>query len=211
MITFPVQIPHPGRLRQRTVRFGCSLLAAWLFQCAFFASGWAPTRQAGPYAHAQSIPLPEYQVKAAFLFNFIKFVEWPGATGPSATTPFCIGILGKDSFGRTLEAVQANDDRWRQVTIKRFRRVEEAKECDLLFIGASEGGRLAQILRYLQKTSVLTVADLDGFCEAGGMINLVAAKNKVSFEINPEAARRTGLRIKSQLLKLAKITPEGER
>jgi len=141
------------------------------------------------------------QVKAAFLYNFMKFTEWPDA--PSSGT-ICLGVLGRDPFGEALEGVRGKTARGRRVVIARYRRVEEVKECDVLFISESERGRLAHVLRVLQGSRTLTVADQEGFCEAGGMINLVSVRNRVGFEVNIGAASRARLRISSQLLKLAR-------
>jgi hypothetical protein len=139
-------------------------------------------------------------VKAAFLFNFLKFTEWPDTS--SAT--ICLGVLGKDPFGDGLEALRGKTAKGRKVVIARFGRVEDAKDCDVLFIAESERGRLPHVLKSLQGSRTLTVGDQEGFCEAGGMINLVSARNKVGFEINVAAANRARLRISSQLLKLAR-------
>ena len=137
-------------------------------------------------AHAAPAASPEYQVKAAFLYNFMKFVDWP-SDGLNSATTISLGILGRDPFEDALE---------------------EVKGCDLLFICASEKGRLSQILKFTQNYRMLTVADQDGFCEAGGMINLVFVKNRVGFEVNVAAASRARLRISSQLLKLARSVTE---
>ena len=150
----------------------------------------------------------EYQIKAAFLYTITKFVEWP-ASGNTAQSPTLnIAILGQDPFGANLEPIKGKTARGRTIVFKHFRRVEDVKDCDVVFISASEKGRLARILKHLQSSPVLTVADQDGFCEAGGMINLITVKNRVVLEINVAAARRAQLTISSQLLKLAKIVTE---
>lgn len=143
----------------------------------------------------------EYQVKAAFLYNFTKFVEWPGdaTSGPT----LCVGVLGKDPFGEAIEGLKGKMAKGRKIKVMRFRRAEEAKDCDLLFVSASEKGHLTQILKNLQNSRALTVADQEGFCEAGGMINLVPVGNKVGFEVNVAAASRSRVRMSSHLLKLA--------
>lgn len=154
-------------------------------------------------AHAAPAATPEYQVKAAFIYNFMKFVEWPGdAAGPPGT--ISLGILGRDPFGDALDAVHGKYAKGRKVVVLHFRSLEEVKGCDLLFICASEKGRLSQTLKFANNFRMLTVADQDGFCEAGGMINLVFVKNRVGFEVNVAAASRSKLRISSQLLKLAR-------
>ncbi|GFO70484.1 hypothetical protein GMLC_40630 [Geomonas limicola] len=145
----------------------------------------------------------EYQVKAAFLYNFLKFVEWPSDSTTSSGS-LTLGILGKDPFGEAIEEVRGKTAKGRRIAVVHLRTPEEARDCDLLFISASERGRLAQILKTVQNYRVLTVADQEGFCQAGGMINLVSVKNRVGFEVNMAAATRVRLRISSQLLKLAR-------
>jgi len=149
----------------------------------------------------------EYQVKAAFLYNFMKFVEWPG-DGLSNPGTLTLGILGRDPFGDALDEVRDKTAKGRRVAVLHLRSIEEAKECDLLFVCASERGRLPQILRAVQNARVLTVADQEGFCQAGGIINLVFVNNRVGFEVNVAAATRVRLRVSSQLLKLARLVLE---
>jgi hypothetical protein len=149
----------------------------------------------------------EYQVKAAFLYNFVKFVEWPadGLGNPGTLT---IGILGKDPFGEAIEEVRGKTAKGRRIVVLRLHGVEELKECDLLFVCASEKGRLPQILKAVQNARTLTVGDQDSFCQAGGMVNLVFVKNRVGFEVNLAAASRARLRVSSQLLRLARLVLE---
>jgi len=159
------------------------------------------------HAHAGPPATSEYQVKAAFLYNFLKFVDWP-SDGMSAPGTICLGVLGRDPFEGALDEVQGKSAKGRKVVVVRYRTIEEAKGCDLLFISASEKGRLPQILKQLQNSRLLTVADQEGFCEAGGMINLVSIKNRVGFDVNVAAASRVRLKISSQLLKLARTVFE---
>jgi len=156
---------------------------------------------------ASAVANSEYQVKAAFLYNFMKFVDWPsdGLSTPGTVT---LGILGKDLFGEALEEVRGKTVKGRRVVVVHLHGVEELKECDLLYVCASERGRLPQILKTVQNSHVLTVADQDGFCQAGGIINLVFLKNRVGFEVNLGAANRARLRVSSQLLKLARLVLE---
>ena len=151
---------------------------------------------------AASAANSEYRVKAAFLYNFMKFVEWPSDGGGLPAT-ICLGVLGRDPFDDALEAVRGKSAKGRKVVVLHFRSIEEVKGCDLLFVSASEKGHLSQILKLAHNSHMLTVADQDGFCEAGGMINLVFLKNRVGFEVNVGAVSRAKLRISSQLLKLA--------
>lgn len=158
--------------------------------------GAAPAQAAPPTGS-------EYQVKAAFLYNFLKFVEWP-SDGLGTPGSICLGVLGRDPFEGALDQVEGKLAKGRKVVVTRFRSIEEVKGCELLFISASEKGRIPQILKHSQNQRMLTVADQDGFCESGGIINLVFIKNRVGFDVNMAAASRARLRISSQLLRLAR-------
>ena len=134
----------------------------------------------------------EYDVKAAFLANFAQFVKWPG--GSSGT----IGILGDDPFGGKLQnALQG------KLNIRHSKRPDDLKNCQIVFVSKSERGNVSAILSSLGEANVLTVGDSDGFAKQGGVIGFTMAGDKVRFEINTAAARRAGLVISSQLLKLA--------
>lgn len=152
---------------------------------------------------AQSPEVTEYEVKAVFLSHFAEFIEWPRERFYSPKDPIMIGILGRDPFGEILDRAVSG------IMVKeRFLRVEriglgEVPRCHILFIGASEEGRLAGILRSLEGQAVLTVSDIEGFGDQGGMIHLVLVGKKVRFAVNKRAAERAGLTISSQLLKLA--------
>jgi hypothetical protein len=161
----------------------------------------------GSAGEAEAAANSEYQVKAAFLFNFIKFIEWPsdGLSTPGTVT---LGIFGKDPFGEALDEVRGKTVKGRRVVVVHVHGSEDLKDCDLLYVCASERGRLPQILKSVQNSRVLTVADQDGFCQSGGMINLVFVNNRVGFEVNVGAAGRARLRVSSQLLKLARLVLE---
>jgi hypothetical protein len=153
---------------------------------------------------AQESQPTEYQIKAAFLFNFAKFVEWPPAAFAEATSPMVIGILGENPFRDDLErTIRGKTINNRPLVIKEFRSPAEATNCHVLFISTSEKQRLPEILKSLHGTSVLTVGETDRFTETGGMINFVAEGNKIRFQINEVAARNAGLKISSKLLNLA--------
>lgn len=151
-------------------------------------------------------PPTEYEVKAAFLFNFLKYVEWPAKAFPEANKPWAIGVLGDDPFGGALEnAVAAKTINERKITVRRAAQLEDLKECHLLFICQSEKSRAKRILTGLPGTATLTVSEFESFAEQGGMINFTMAANKVRFEINLKAAQQAGLKINFKLLNLAKI------
>ncbi|MBI4659408.1 MAG: YfiR family protein [Verrucomicrobia bacterium] len=146
----------------------------------------------------------EYQIKAAFLFNFAKFVEWPATAFPTETSPFCIGILGDDPFRKDLElTISGKKIGNRSLVIKRFPNARKIEFCHILFISPSENRELRQILDSLKGLATLTVGDkIEQFCEQGGMIDLIMAGNKVRFRINQHIAEKAGLKVSSRLLKL---------
>jgi hypothetical protein len=163
-------------------------------------------------AHAEPTVPTEYEVKAAFIYNFAKYIRWP--EGSEAKKTFRIGLIGKDPFGRILDdAVRDQSVEGRPIVLRRFESVEEVADCDILFIGASEKDNLKRILEVARKAPVLTVADMDQFAELGGMINLTTEERRVRFEMNVEAAERAGLKPGSKLLRLARIVsgPQGAR
>jgi len=176
----------------------------------------------GPQAWADSTASREYQVKAAFLYNFIKFVDWPKEKVADPNAPLVIGIIGKDPFENAFEPLQEKEARDRKVVIQRFEgfveleksgkkkkdqphpKSQDIQKCHLLFICPSESERIADIIASVKGHSVLTVADTQGFLESGGIINFIMEEQKVRFEINVTNARRAKLQIRSQLLRLAK-------
>lgn len=156
-------------------------------------------------AHSAESP-SEYQVKAVFVFNFSRFVEWPPQAFRSPTQPFAICILGEDPFGPKLdEAVRGEDINQHPLQIRRLRHVREADDCQILYIDRSEGGELHQILSALDHHSTLTVSELKDAAERGGMIQFLTENNRIRLRINVESARAAGLIISSKLLRPADI------
>jgi hypothetical protein len=152
---------------------------------------------------AQQANPTEYAVKAAYLYNFGKFVEWPVQVTAAADV-FTICVLGEDPFGATFDTTIAGESlNGKKVAVNRIARLQDAVSCRILFISSSEQGRLKEILAALDKTSVLTVSDMPQFTRRGGMIQFIMAANKVRFEVNLTNAERTGLTLSSQLLKVA--------
>jgi len=152
---------------------------------------------------------PEYLIKAAYLYNFTKFVEWPPEAFKDNLSPINLYILGADPFGVTLDSIKNRMVQGRRLNIKHVNHIEEISGCHILFISASEKENLRSILRALKNSTILTVSEIERFGQRGGIINFILVENKIHFEINPDAAQQSGLKISSQLLKLAKIvTPE---
>jgi YfiR/HmsC-like len=153
---------------------------------------------------AQDASPSEYQIKAAFLYNFAKFVQWPPQAFAGPGSPMVIGVLGDNVFGDNLERTIRNktiDNH--PFEFREFHSVKEATNCQILFISPSEKKRLPKILNGLRGTSVLTVSETDHFIEAGGMINFDIEDSEVHFQINNAAAKKSGLIISSKLLSLA--------
>ncbi|MCE5310059.1 MAG: YfiR family protein [Acidobacteriales bacterium] len=149
----------------------------------------------------------EYRVKAAFLYNFARFAEWPQSRNAA---PLVIGVLGADPFGGALaNTVHGKTIGGRQIVVRRVGSVEAASGCAILFVSSSERNRWPEILTPLRHTAVLTVGDAPGFLAAGGVMNFYLENNRVRFELNPAAARRSGLKLSAQLIRLAQV--EGQR
>lgn len=171
-----------------------------------------------PKARADTAPNKEQQIKAAFIYNFIKFVDWPKEKMADSNEPITIGIIGKDPFGKAFEPIKKKQVKGKKVVIKRFKGFEELKQsseqieairkCHLLFICSSKKN-LKEVINSVKDHSVLTVADIKGFLESGGIINFLIEDKKVRFEINNTAAKQAKLKIRSKLLRLAKrVIPE---
>ncbi len=171
---------------------------------------------------AETEPNREYRIKAAFLYNFIKFVDWPKEKIADTNEPITIGIIGKDPFGDAFEPLKNKQLKSKEVAIKRFKSLEEMKKadsegkqelneqietirkCHILFICSSEQENLGEIINLVKEHNVLTVAEMTGCLKAGGIINLLMEEEKVRFEINASAAKKAGLKVSSDLLRLAK-------
>ncbi len=156
-------------------------------------------------SHGQEAQPSEYQVKAAFILNFAKFVNWPPDAFPDAQSPLHIGVFGENRFGPDLERTVRNKTlNNRPIVVKECRTLEEAKKCHLLFIGTSEKKPLQEVLDGLAGMNILTVGETENFIKSGGMINFFREGNRFRFEINDEAAKKAGLKIDSKLLGLGK-------
>jgi hypothetical protein len=183
-------IPVSQRARQTMI-----ILA--IFVCAHIV--------AAPNARAQDA-LSEYQVKAAYLFNFLKFVEWPDDAFADSLAPIVIGVVGEDPFGSALPQVTIGKTvQGRDLVIRKYHSGEDVRGAHILFISPSEKKRLPMILSSLHGSSVLTVADTDGFLDAGGMIQFLNENDRVRFAINVDATSRARLKMSSKLLSLAKV------
>jgi hypothetical protein len=188
---------------------------------ALFSQPW--TRRAGLFLFvlflcgalrlsAQTIISKEYQIKAVCLFNFAQFVKWPSGAFVNADTPFRIGILGNDPFGTFLdETVRGEKVDGHPLVIERYKNVEDAKDCQILFISQSEKEKIESILTDLKGRNILTVGDMEGFNKSGGVIRFFMQENKIHLMVNLKAAKNDRLSISSKVLRLAEIVePEKE-
>lgn len=154
--------------------------------------------------HAQGLRTSPYQLKAAFLYNFAKFIDWPPTSFQDDKSPFIIGVLGNNPFGTDLNQMVAgktiNDH---PILIANFHATTDVTNCQILFISSSEKKMFPAIIERLRSIPVLTVSESDGFLEAGGMVNFVQDSSKIHFQINNDAAKSSGLKISSRLLSLA--------
>ncbi len=159
-----------------------------------------------------SLPLPaqaqenrEYLIKAGFLYNLAKFLEYPAGSFKNDTCPFILLIYGTDPFGSAVEAIRDKPIKGRRLVVKQAQRLEQLEEAHMVYIGSSEKRNLKAIFAALSGRPVLTVSDQNFFAEAGGMVGLVTAEEKIKLEINLEAVKPSRIGVDFQLLKLARI------
>ena len=179
---------------------------AALVACALTAGDLLPAARGHRLPHGVAVagaaPVDEDQVKAAFLFNFAKFVTWPA--GLAEGEPIALCVLGSDSFDEALEEVIGSRPvGGRSVVVRPVSSTIEIGACQIVFVRASEHSRAASILEHVGDKPVLTVGESEGFAARGGIINFRVEESRVRFEVNPAAAKRAGLELSSQLLKLA--------
>lgn len=157
---------------------------------------------------AADAPPSEYKLKAAFLFHFSQFVDWPARSFSDGQAPFVIGVLGNNPFAADLEqTIHGKIVGNHLLTVKQFHSLAEvATNCQILFISSSEQARLPEIFLSLAGSNILTVGEADNFGEAGGMIHFVLEGTKIRFRVNEVAATRAGLKISAKLLNLASHT-----
>jgi hypothetical protein len=145
----------------------------------------------------------EYEVKAGFVYNFVKFVDWPEKSSPPGRSTMTLCVIGKDPFGSAVEEIRGKTVRGRRLEVRHIYSLRDLRECQALFIASSERERLPRIVESAKEANVLTIADSAGFGQQGVIINLLVEDKKVKFEINVEKARQARLVVSSKLLKLA--------
>ena len=158
-----------------------------------------------PGDNAWASEFDEYAVKAAYLYNFAKYVEWPPKAFPVASAPLLICIAGANPFGEALAALSGKTVESHPVEVRHIPMATSLDPCHIVFIGRAEQGRLKTVLAKLAFRPILTVSDIGDFARAGGMIGLVEAEQRIRFDINLTATQQANLKLSSQLLKLATI------
>jgi hypothetical protein len=154
----------------------------------------------------------EYLIKAGFIYNFAKLVEWPTSSFAQPDSPIVIGILGEDPFGATLDRIVADKKiNGRGFAVKRLKwskDFKDLKDCNILFVSASEKEHIDSVVDAMKWLPILTIGDAPGFARRGGIMNFTLEDNKVRFEVNVEAAKHADLTISSRLLTLARIVQQ---
>jgi len=180
-------------------------LAAWFLTALLVSSSGAPALRAETVDADMA-----KRVKAAYLFQFTRFVQWPEGSFPDEQSPIVIGVLGRDPFGRTLDSTVADEKvRGRGIEVRRLGQGEEFYEsvrgCHVLFVSDSLGPELDPMLEAWHDSSMLTVSDIDGFAVRGGIVELAPEQGRIIFKVNRIAAERAGLKLSARLLRLARI------
>jgi hypothetical protein len=174
----------------------CAINADVLLLCVIFTVGFN--------CQAQNSQPTKYQIEAAFIYNFARFVDWPTQVFTDASSPMVIGVFGKNRFGTDLEqTISGKMIGGHPLQFRQCASLAEATNCQVLFISDSEKNHLSKIISGLSGASILTVSETDNFLAAGGMINLRIVDDKMRFDINNSAAKSAGLTISSKLLSLA--------
>jgi hypothetical protein len=170
----------------------------------FMAMAIAWVLVAVPCLLAQSSKPTDYDVKAAYLYNFGHFVEWPANVASAQTESFTVCVLGQDPFGPVLDATLAGETiAGKRVAAKRISTLDESGSCQILFLSPAEEARLNTLIKALSRQAVLTVSDMPEFAKRGGMIQFVLEGKRVRFEVNLAAVQHAGLSVSSELLKVA--------
>ncbi len=184
--------------RARTVRSKRGRLFAAIL-------AWLATLAGARMVSAQAGASSEYQVKAAFLFHFAQFIEWPQESSNAAGKPLTYCTVGEDPFQGALdESLNGKTIGTRPLQVRHLKQPRDISNCQILFMGAAQKKILLEVLTTLKESPVLTVGESEHFVRDGGMIGFFLEENKIRFDINLKAAQRANLKISSRLLLLAK-------
>src|SRR5258706_7620521 len=161
---------------------------------------------------SQSQGLSEHEIKAGFLFNFTKFVEWPEGTFADASTPIILGVVGENPFGNLLiETAAGKFVNGRPVVVRQFKDGQDLRSWNVLFITETDKKRMMETLGKLKGSQVLTVGEGSGFTQSGGMIALLVEGNRVRLEIDVQTAAEAHLKISAKVIAVARLVARDAR
>jgi len=180
-----------------------------LWRSVFICIALLLSRQGDQRGLAQSVS--EYQVKAAYLFNFAKFIQWPPEAFANDQSPLFLCIVGEDPFGQPLDGiVQGKAINGHALIVRRTTNLDDLKTCQIVFIGSGDKKRLSELLRRLKGSNALAVGESRDFTGMGGGIQFYLENDRIRFSINVDALQRAHLTASSKLLALAKIVHDQE-
>jgi hypothetical protein len=186
---------------------------SWRCMPHLLALGLVLVLAAGQAQATDALPSPdrEHRVKAVFLFNFAQFVQWPDSAFSGPDEALVVGILGEDPFDTYMdEVVRGEKANQRPIVVKRFKKIEDAKSCHVLFVSNSEMTRVPAILAALKSRPVLTVGESEAMYSHGGMVCFVTEAGRIRLKINLEAVQGSALTVSSKLLRLADVAKPGK-
>lgn len=213
MIAEPIFVKHVNQLRRSSWGARCTGRRRRTARSAIQIGGvlLAVLLVAGAL-RPQETSTVEYQVKAAFLYNFAKFIEWPPEAFPTEKSPISFCIFGHDPFGNALdEVLRGKSVNNREFLVRRAREYAEPKTCQLVFVSGHEDRHLSEILNSVRGASALVVGESEKFAERGGTLQFFLENNKLRFAVNVDAAKRARLQISSKLLALARIVHDADQ
>jgi len=175
-----------------------------------FFCAWCMIALTIVHAHAQSRTATEYQVKAAFIYNFTKFIEWPEGTFDNATTPVILCVTPTNPFTEIFSSLNNMTVGRRKIEVRFSNDLSAVKECTILFLASSDKHFIKERLSIVQEKGVVTVGESKEFTRLGGMINFFIDQGKLRFEVNTQAAKHVGLKLGSQILMSAEIVKPGD-
>lgn len=151
---------------------------------------------------AESMPSPEYQLKASFVYHFTKFIKWPQDKLESGNGTLSICVLGRDPFGKALDAIGGKKSHGARIEIYRIKE-STARECHIVFVNESDAAREKALIELVAKPGVLVLGESEDFIRNGGMMRFLTVDDRVRFQINEKAAKAAGLEIPKKLMSVA--------
>lgn len=186
----------PLQIRIQTIRQALRVLLLGVLLAGILGA-LAPVR-----GHAEG---REYEFKSAYVYNFIKFVDWPAQRLPASSSTINVCVVGKEAYRAALDTINGKLVKGKTIAVTPYNGPQDISRCHILFVGDAETTHLSALLEGARPAGVLTVGDSSSFVKEGGVIRFRNENNKIRFDINPRAAEESGLTISSQLLKLARI------